>query len=62
MIYGLRTHDFIENGPAATALEARSTHSTRSWRVLSASRRFEIVERAMRPANDIHIDDYPIAL
>ena len=62
MIYGLRSHDFIENGPAATAIEARSIHSTRSWRALGANRRLDLVERAMRPANDVHIDDFPIAL
>ena len=62
MIYGLRSHDFIENGPAATAIEARAVHSTRSWRVLSANRRLDLVERAMTAANDAQIDDFPIAL
>jgi hypothetical protein len=62
MIYGLRTRDFIENGPAATAIEARSAHSTRGWRALNSDHRLAAVETALRPANDFLDDDFPIAL
>ena len=62
MIYGLRTHDFIENGPAATAIQARLAHSTRGWRALNSDHRLAAVETALRPANDFLDDDYPIAL
>ena len=62
MIYGLRTRDFIENGPAATAIEARSAHSTRSWRALNSDNRLAAVETALKPANDFLDDDFPIAL
>lgn len=62
MIYGLRTRDFIENGPAATAMAASLVHSTRGWRALNSDRRLAAVETALRPANDFLDDDYPIAL
>ena len=62
MTYGLSTRVFIENGPAVQAIEAQSLRSTaRSWRALDENRRLALVERAMRPANDI-IDAYPLAL
>ena len=62
MTYGLSTRVFIENGPAVQAIEAQSLHSTaRSWRVLDEDRRLALIERALKPANDI-IDAYPIAL
>jgi hypothetical protein len=63
MTYDLGIHEFIENGPAATAIRARSSHSTaRFWRALDADVRLAAVERAMKPANDTRIDDFPIAL
>ena len=62
MTYGLSTRVFIENGPAVQAIEAQSLHSTaRSWRALDEDRRLALIERALKPANDI-IDAYPIAL
>lgn len=63
MTYGLSTRVFIENGPAAQAIEARQKlHSTaRTWRALDDERRLALVERALKPANDI-IDAYPLAL
>ena len=62
MIYGLSTRVFIEDGPAAQVINSKASHSTaRSWRVLDAERRLALVERAMKPANDL-IDAYPLAL
>ena len=62
MTYGLSTRVFIEDGPAAQAIEALSLHTTaRAWRALDDQRRLALIERALKPANDI-IDDYPIAL
>lgn len=62
MTYGLSTRAFIEDGPAAQAIEARALRTTaRSWRVLDVQRRLALVERALKPANDI-IDAYPLAL
>ena len=62
MTYGLSTRVFIEDGPAAQAIEAQSLHTTaRAWRALDDQRRLALIERALTPANDI-IDDYPIAL
>ena len=62
MTYGLSTRVFIEDGPAAQAIEAQSLHTTaRAWRALDDQRRLALIERALKPANDI-IDDYPIAL
>jgi hypothetical protein len=65
MAYGLNSRLFVENGPAVTAAELRSTRSSavyRAWRGLDRDRRFAIVERALRPANDDGIDGYPVAL
>ena len=62
MTYGLSTRVFIEDGPAVQAIEAQSMRTTaRFWRALNEDRRLALVERALKPANDI-IDAYPIAL
>ena len=64
MPYGLNPRLFIENGPAVTAAEGHSPRSSRvyrAWRQLDRERRFAVVERALRPANDL-IDEYPLAL
>ena len=63
MAYGLNRSLFIENGPAIRAAEAHSRSSSdlyRAWAGLDARHRFELVERALKPANDR--DGYPIAL
>jgi hypothetical protein len=64
MPYDLALNAFIENGPAAMAIRARSAHSTaRVWRALDPDLRMAVVETALRPANDFELDDnYPIAL
>lgn len=62
MTYGLSTAVFIEDGAAARAEAARQSRSTaRSWSMLDRERRLALVERAMRPANDL-IDGFPLAL
>ena len=62
MPYDLAVNEFIENGPAAMAVRARSAHSTaRVWRALDHDHRLAAVETALRPDNDF-LDDYPIAL
>jgi len=62
MTYGLDTAVFVEDGAAARAQNTRLSRSTaRSWSMLDRDRRLALVERALRPANDL-IDGYPIAL
>jgi len=62
MAYGLSTRAFIENGPVEQVAKAEMLRTTaRSWRALSEACRLEIVERAVRAAND-RIDGFPIAL
>jgi hypothetical protein len=62
MTYGLSTHAFIEDGPAAQVINAQASRSTaRSWRALDPDLRLALVEQALRPANDL-IDAYPLAL
>jgi hypothetical protein len=63
MPYDLAITDFIENGPAAMSIRARSAHSTaRVWRALNHDHRLAAVETALRPANDFLDDNYPLAL
>jgi hypothetical protein len=62
MAYGLSTRAFIEDGPVEQVARAEAGRSTaRSWRALSDASRLEIIEQALRAAND-RIDGYPIAL
>ncbi|MFL6751780.1 MAG: hypothetical protein ACJ8D5_06660 [Sphingomicrobium sp.] len=62
MTYGLTTRAFVENGPAVLAEQARlSQGSSRTWRALDEARRLELIERALKPCNDV-IDAYPLAL
>ena len=63
MAYGLNRSLFVENGPAIRAAEAHSRSSSdsyRAWSGLDARRRLELVERALKPANDR--EGFPIAL
>ena len=62
MAYGLSTRAFIENGPVEQVAKAEIGRSTaRAWRALSEARRLEVIECALRPAND-YFDHFPIAL
>ena len=64
MIYGLDTRLFVENGAAVKAAEVRRARPTarfRAWQGLDAQSRFQVVEKALKPANDF-IDSYPLAL
>jgi len=62
MTYGLSTRAFIEDGPAVQVINAMASRSTaRSWNALDPDLRLALVERALKPANDI-IDGYPLAL
>jgi hypothetical protein len=62
MAYGLSTRLFIEDGPAAQAIQVQASRSTaRSWRSLDPDRRFALIEQALTPAND-RIDGFSVAL
>jgi hypothetical protein len=62
MAYGLSTRAFIEGGPAEQVAKAEELRTApRSWRILSEARRLELVEHAVRAAND-RIDAFPLAL
>jgi len=62
MAYGLSTRVFIEDGPVEQVARIESSRSTaRSWRALNDASRLEVIEQALRAAND-RIDGYPIAL
>ena len=62
MTYGLSTRAFIEDGPVEQVAKAEALRSTaRSWRALDEACRLELVEQALRAAND-RIDAFPLAL
>ena len=62
MTYGLSTRAFIEDGPAVQVAQADTLRSTaRAWRALDEARRLELIEKALRPAND-RLDAFPLAL
>jgi hypothetical protein len=62
MTYGLSTRAFIEDGPAVQVAKADSLRSTaRSWRALDEARRLQLIELALKPANDC-LDAFPLAL
>lgn len=62
MAYGLRTRASIENTPVVQVRMADpGGFSERSWHTLSEACRMEVVEQALRAAND-RIDGYPLAL
>jgi hypothetical protein len=62
MAYGRSTRAFIEDGPVEQVAKADAVRSTaRSWRVLDQACRLEIVEQALRAAND-RLDGYRLAL
>jgi hypothetical protein len=59
MAYGLSTRAPSEDGPVARLIQTRSP--VRSWHRLSEGSRLELIEQALRAAND-RIDEYPLAL
>jgi hypothetical protein len=62
MTYGLSTRAFIEDGPAAQVVQAEALRSTaRAWRALDEAHRIELIDNALRVAND-RIDAFPLAL
>jgi len=62
MAYGLSTRAFIEGGPVEQIAKTESGRSTaRSWHALNEACRLEVVEQALRAAND-RIDGFPLAL
>jgi hypothetical protein len=62
MTYGLSTRAFIEDGPVVRVAHADTLRSTaRKWRALDEAHRIELIELALRPAND-RIDAFPFAL
>jgi len=62
MAYGLSTRAFIENGPVEQVAKLDAIRSTaRTWRTLSEACRLEVIDQALRVAND-RIDSFPIAL
>ena len=62
MTYGLNTRAFIEDGPEELVAKAEALRSTaRSWFASRPKPRLQLVERALRPANDC-IDAFPLAL
>jgi hypothetical protein len=62
MTYGLSTRAFIEDGPVVQVAQADTLRSTaRAWRALDEAHRIELIEQALRPANDL-IDAFPLAL
>jgi hypothetical protein len=62
MAYGLRTRAPVEGGPVEEVAEAKSSRpAARSWQTLSEASRLELIEQALKAAND-RIDGYPLAL
>ena len=62
MAYGLWTRAPTEHKPAEQVEVAdKSRSGERSWQSLSEACRLEVIEQALRAAND-RIDGYPIAL
>ncbi len=62
MAYGLRTRALIEDGPVDEPAKAPTEDfAGRSWQRLSEASRLELIEQALRVAND-RIDGYPLAL
>ena len=62
MTYGLSTRAFIEDGPVSQVAQADTLRTTaRSWRALDEAHRIELIEQALKVAND-RIDAFPLAL
>ena len=62
MAYGLSTRAPIKADAIEQVTGAKITRSTATgWRALSEACRLEVIEQALRAAND-RIDGYPLAL
>jgi hypothetical protein len=62
MLFGHSPRAFFEDGPAEQVEKAVALRSTaRTWHALDAEKRLALIERALKPANDI-IDGFPLAL
>ena len=62
MAYGLSTRASVENASARQVGKVGIARpAERGWNALSEAGRLEIVEKALRAAND-RIDGYPLAL
>lgn len=62
MAYGLSTRAFVEGGPVEQVAKLDVIRSSaRTWHALSEANRLEVIEQALRAAND-RIDSFPIAL
>lgn len=62
MAYGLSTRAFVEDGPVEQVAKIGSGRSTaRTWHGLDAACRLELIEQALRAAND-RVDEFPNAL
>ena len=62
MAYGLRIRALIEDRPVEQPAKAQTPRvGGRSWHALSEASRLELIEQALRAAND-RIDGYPLAL
>lgn len=62
MAYGLSTRAPTEDGPVGQVTRIETARSKLpGWRALSEASRLEIIEQALRAAND-RIDGYPLAL
>ena len=62
MTYGHSTRAFIEDGPVEQVAKADALRSTaRAWRALDEAHRIELIDTALKAAND-RLDAYPLAL
>jgi dihydrodipicolinate synthase/N-acetylneuraminate lyase len=61
MAYGLSTRALIADANVDQAAAADLRGSTGRWQTLSEASRLELIEQALRAAND-RIDGYPLAL
>jgi hypothetical protein len=62
MAYGLSIRAFVESGPVEQVAKLDSVRSTaRTWHMLSEACRLEVIDQALRVAND-RIDGFRIAL
>jgi dihydrodipicolinate synthase/N-acetylneuraminate lyase len=61
MAYGLSTRALIEGASVEQSAKADLLGSAARWHALSEASRLELIEQALRAAND-RIDGYPLAL